>query len=82
MPTDALLTFGILKLTSLILIEYQGWLRGLNLLSDGYGTWYKGGWTDIMEMRGSGAMRVDNGHESTNYCNCVCCSAKIRPVLR
>ena len=71
MPTDALLTLGILKLTSLILIKYQRWLRGLSLRLDWYGTWYKEGWMDILEMRGSGAMRVENGHELTNYCNCV-----------
>lgn len=52
MPTDALLTFGMLKLTSLILTEYWGRLRRLECPLGWYGAWDKGEWMELMEMRG------------------------------
>ena len=67
MPTDALLTFGMLKLTSLILTAYRGGSRGLQSSLDWYVVWDKGEWMD-MEMRGSGAMRVEKGHELATCC--------------
>ena len=71
MPTDALLTFGILKLTSLILTEYRGWSRRLFYSLGWYGAWDKEEWMEVTEMRGSGAMR-ENEHElATCYKLCM-----------
>lgn len=53
MPTDALLTLGILKLTSLIVTEYEGRLQGLRISLGGNKAWSEGDWVDVLQMRGS-----------------------------
>ncbi len=67
-PTDALLTFGMLKLTSLILTEYWGCSQRVSYSWGLYGAWDNGEWMELMKMRGSEAMRVENGQEMATCC--------------